>query len=137
MDRVGPVPGSVEQQATTLWVTFDAWLRRATVVVAGSAAASATVMIVPSTGRATARRAAVAAVRSRSATCAPVAVASDSASRRAMLVSISATMAPELPCADRMAPRTRASTRSWPPAAATMPSRVNRTLVPVSESGTG
>ena len=56
-----------------------------------------------------------------------------------MLVIISATMAPELPCADRMAPRTRASTRSGPDsvAAAAMPSMVSRTLVPVSESATG
>ena len=56
-----------------------------------------------------------------------------------MLVIISATMAPELPCADRMAPRTSASTRSGPAsaAAAAMPSMVSRTLVPVSESATG
>jgi fatty acid kinase len=39
VDMVGPVPGSVGQQATTLWATFDAWLRRATAVVAGSAPA--------------------------------------------------------------------------------------------------
>ncbi|HZA04885.1 MAG TPA: DAK2 domain-containing protein, partial [Propionibacteriaceae bacterium] len=33
------MPGSVEQRATTLWATFDAWLHRAAVVVADSAAA--------------------------------------------------------------------------------------------------
>jgi uncharacterized protein len=38
MDRVGSVPGPVEQQAT-LWATFDAWLRRAAAVVADSAPA--------------------------------------------------------------------------------------------------
>ena len=56
-----------------------------------------------------------------------------------MLVIISATMAPELPCADMMAPRTSASTRPGPAsaAAAAMPAMVSRTFVPVSESGTG
>ena len=56
-----------------------------------------------------------------------------------MLVTISARIAPELPCADRMAAWTRASTRSGPAsvAAAAMPSMVSRTLVPVSESATG
>ena len=34
------MPGSVEQRATTLWATFDAWLHRAAAVVADSAAAS-------------------------------------------------------------------------------------------------
>jgi hypothetical protein len=33
------VPGSVGQQATTLWATFDAWLQRAAAVVGESAAA--------------------------------------------------------------------------------------------------
>lgn len=39
VDRVGPVPGPVGQQAATLWSTFDAWLRRAAEVVAASAPA--------------------------------------------------------------------------------------------------
>ena len=38
-DRVLRVPGSVESQAATLWATFDAWLRRAAVIVGDSAAA--------------------------------------------------------------------------------------------------
>ena len=62
-----------------------------------------------------------------------------SGNRRATLVSISATMAPELPCADRIAACTMVSRSSGviPGTAEAMPSRVSRRLVPVSESGTG
>src|SRR5918993_3054558 len=39
VDRVRPVPRSVESQATTLWATFDAWLPRAAALIADSAPA--------------------------------------------------------------------------------------------------
>ncbi len=105
--------------------------------------------MVPATGRATARRAAVATVRSSTATRAPGGMDRKvgwSCSRlRQTLVNISATIAPELPWADKMAAWTRASnwggeSRSAPVTSGTawaMPASVSSMLEPVSASETG
>ena len=80
---------------------------------AALAAASATVRMVPATGRATARRAATATVRSKRRDQVPAGMACNAgkscSSARQTLVNISATIAPELPCADRIAAWTMAS----------------------------
>ena len=83
------------------------------VLGAASAVASATVRMVPATGRATARRAALATVRSSTATIAPGGARRSLGLRcsnaRQTLVNISARIAPELPWAERMAAWTMAS----------------------------
>ena len=99
--------------------------------------------MVPATGRATARRAALATVRSSTATNSPAGADRSWARRcsnaRHTLVNISAKIAPELPWADRIAACTIASrlARLTSGTAWAIPARVSLRFDPVSESDTG
>ena len=96
----------------------------------------------PATGRATARRAASATARSSSATRTPGAADAPawSCSRlRQTLLNISATIAPELPCAERIAACTTAPrlARLTSGTARAIPASVSRRFEPVSASEMG